>query len=91
MDMNLSKPQETVKDRKPGMLQSIGSQSQTQLLNWTPSVQDLSVDTFKHSSLRNRLGEAPPEFYFFEGIFWGDWVGKGLFVMGEILMSELIH
>ena len=33
MDMNLSQHQETVKDREvcPGMLQSMGSQSQTQL------------------------------------------------------------
>ena len=29
MDMSLSKPWETVKDRKPGVLQSTGSQSQT--------------------------------------------------------------
>ena len=35
MDMSLSKPWETVKDRNPGVLQSMGSQSQTWLSNWT--------------------------------------------------------
>ena len=30
-DKSLSKLQETVKDREPGVLQSMGSQSQTQL------------------------------------------------------------
>ena len=33
MDMSLSKLQEMVSDRKPGVLQSLGSQSQTQLSN----------------------------------------------------------
>ena len=31
MDMNLSKLQEIAKDKKPGVLQSMGSQSRTQL------------------------------------------------------------
>ena len=31
MDMNLSKLQETVKDGEPGVLQFVGSQSQTRL------------------------------------------------------------
>ena len=35
MDMSLSKSWETVKDRKPGVLQSTGSQSRTWLSNWT--------------------------------------------------------
>ena len=35
MDMNLSKLQETMKDREAGVLQSMGSQSQTQPSNWT--------------------------------------------------------
>ena len=35
MDMNLSKLQETMKDREAGVLQSMGSQSQTQPNNWT--------------------------------------------------------
>ena len=35
MDMSLSKLQETVQEGKPGMLQSMGSQSQRQLINWT--------------------------------------------------------
>ena len=35
MDMSLRRPWETVKVGKPGMLQSMGSQSQTQLSNWT--------------------------------------------------------
>ena len=35
MDMSLSKVWELVMDRKPGMLQSMGSQSQTQLSDWT--------------------------------------------------------
>ena len=33
MDMSLSKLQEKVRDREPGMLQSMGSQSRTQLSN----------------------------------------------------------
>ena len=33
MDMSLSKLQEILKDRKPGMLQSIASQSRTRLSN----------------------------------------------------------
>ena len=33
MDMSLRRPWETVKVGKPGMLQSMGSQSQTQLSN----------------------------------------------------------
>ena len=35
MDMSLSKLWELVMDRKPGMLQSMGSQSQTRLSDWT--------------------------------------------------------
>ena len=35
MDMSLSKLWELVMDRKPGMLQSMGSQSWTRLSNWT--------------------------------------------------------
>ena len=35
MDMNLSKLRELVMDRRPGVLQSMGSQSWTQLSNWT--------------------------------------------------------
>ena len=37
MDMNLSKLQEIAKDKKPGVLQSMGSQSRTQLRDWTPT------------------------------------------------------
>ena len=33
MDMSLSKLQETVQEGKPGMLQSMGLQSQRQLIN----------------------------------------------------------
>ena len=33
MDMSLSKLREIVKDRKPGLLQFMGSQNQTQLSN----------------------------------------------------------
>ena len=33
MDMNLGKLQEIVRDRRPGMLQSMGSQSRTRLSN----------------------------------------------------------
>ena len=33
MDMSSNKLRDTVKDRKPGVLQSMGSQSQTQLSN----------------------------------------------------------
>lgn len=40
------------------------------------SVQDLGVDAFKHSSLRNRLGEASRDFFFLRG-----WAVKGLLVM----------
>ena len=35
MDMSLSKLWELVMDREPGVLQSMGSQSQTQLSDWT--------------------------------------------------------
>ena len=35
IDMSVSKLQEIVKDREPGMLQSTGSKNQTQLSNWT--------------------------------------------------------
>ena len=35
MDMSLSKLQELVMDRRPGVLQSMGSQSQTWLSDWT--------------------------------------------------------
>ena len=35
VDMGLSKLREIVKDRKPGVLQSTGSQSQTRLRDWT--------------------------------------------------------
>ena len=35
VDTSLSKHLEMVRDRKPGMLQSMGSQSQTWLSNWT--------------------------------------------------------
>ena len=35
MDMSFSKLREMVKDREAGMLQSVGSQSRTQLSDWT--------------------------------------------------------
>ena len=35
MDMSLSKLQELVMDRRPGMLQSMGLQSRTWLSDWT--------------------------------------------------------
>ena len=35
MDLSLSKLQELVMDREPGVLQSMGSQTQTQLGDWT--------------------------------------------------------
>ena len=38
MDMSLSKLQELVMDGKPGVLQSLGSQSWTWLSNWTNNV-----------------------------------------------------
>ena len=38
MDMSLCKLWEIVKDKEPGVLQSMGSQSQTQLSNWTTRV-----------------------------------------------------
>lgn len=50
------------------------------------SVQDLGVDAFKHSSLRNRLGEASRDFFFFfEGMGC-----KGIACDGGILISELM-
>ena len=42
MDMNLSKLREIVKDMKPGVLQSIGSQNQTWLSNWTTTRFDIA-------------------------------------------------
>ena len=48
MDMSLSKLQELVMDREPGVLQSMGSQSQTLLSIWT--------------ELKNTIGELKPGF-----------------------------
>ena len=38
MDMSLSKHQEIMKDRKPGLLQSMETQSQTWLSDWTTTL-----------------------------------------------------
>ena len=44
MDMSLSKPQEIVQERKPGMLQSMGSQSQRRLSNWTTTTGKICLE-----------------------------------------------
>ena len=48
-DKSLSKLQETVKDREPGVLQSMGSQSQTQLSDWTATIDFICLFTLVHS------------------------------------------
>ena len=42
MHMSLSKLQEIVQDKKPGMLQSLGSQNQIWLIAWTKTVKKIS-------------------------------------------------
>ena len=44
MDMSLSKLQETVQEGKPGMLQSMGLQSQRQLINWTTTTGKICLE-----------------------------------------------
>ena len=44
MDMTVSKLQEIVKDRKPGMLQSTGKQRVRELSNWTAATTTGNTD-----------------------------------------------
>ena len=47
MDISLSKLQELITDREAGVLQSMGSQSQTRLSNWTELTVKLKIEKFK--------------------------------------------
>ena len=60
MDMSLSKLWEMVKDRKPGVLQFMGSQSQIWLCNWTISSVQLSRSVVSDSLRPHELQHPRP-------------------------------
>ena len=50
MDMNLSNLQELVMDRRPGVLQSTGPQSQTWLSDWTELINSVRNEVLIHTT-----------------------------------------